>query len=414
MYIKKGHIFNIEQWLSLSFVITMGISVWAVRTPNATVGSDLLRTILRFMVYALLLIELCFTLFFLYKNKFFINKLLFFVAICPIIYWLYIHIWAFEMESLGLSSPLITFLFALQSNNVKKNVYISFKKLIVVVSAIGIICYISYMFNLGLPYTVEPYYDGRSGQDYVNFFNISFLYINSESIRMCGIFNEPGWLGTTIALLLCYEKFDYRNISNWILFVAGILTYSLAFVVIIILGFMITNIDRIRGWMLIIMGILILMLILPSIKTSNPQINRLISRMTITSSGLVGDNRSSKTVDIILIDTLTSGRAFWGHGDGYAEYINSLKESKQILTIKTELINFGIVGTFILYVLPFFLCVVMCKGNKKALVFILCFWISLYQRPWLYIVSNYMLILATISFLTTDKMFSKFKLKVRP
>ena len=65
---------------------------------------------------------------------------------------------------------------------------------------------------------------------------------------MCGIFNEPGWLGTTIGLMLCYEEFEFKKISNWILLIAGLLTYSLAFIIIMIIGFVMRNIDKIKKW----------------------------------------------------------------------------------------------------------------------------------------------------------------------
>ena len=113
-------------------------------------------------------------------------------------------------------------------------------------------------------------------------------------------------------------------------------------------GFILRNIENIRKWILIATLLCFALFALPSIRTNNEQINHLIARLEITSKGLSGNNRSSSTVDNLLKETLTSYKCMFGHGDGYAEYINGENETKQILTIKTELINFGIIGTFIL------------------------------------------------------------------
>lgn len=401
MIIIKKNISYFNETLAIyGFFLTLAISIWAVRTPNSTLGSDSLRFILKIIFYLLIIIE--FTITFLLRKKIKVYKIMVLIAIWPIIYWAYIHLWSFEVESLAITSPIIAFMFALQNNNVKKKVFILFKKLLVLISLIGIVCYFSYCFKIPIPYSIEPYYDGRPNQNYVNYFNLSFLYINNTSLRMCGIFNEPGWLGTTIGLMLCYEEFEFKKISNWILLIAGLLTYSLAFIIIMIIGFVMRNIDKIKKWILLFFCLYLIIFILPSIKTNNKQLNMLISRMKITQTGLAGNNRSSETVDVLLQETLSSNKCLFGYGDGYAEYINKTKESKQILTIKTELINLGIIGTFLNYIVPLFFFLLLPHINRKSLIYIICFWISLYQRPWLYIVSNYMMILSVVSYLTTE------------
>ena len=394
-----------EKLLSFFFFLSLTITVWAVRTPHSELGPDWLRTFLAGFFYLLLLVEMATT--FLQYRKGRVKKNIFLIAIWPVLYWIYIHIWAFETESFAITSPVIAFVFALQSDTIKKNVFVLFKKLIIVTSLIGVLCYFAYVFKIGIPYSIAPYYDGRPYHNYVNYFNISFLYINSYSIRICGIFNEPGWLGTTIGLLLCYEEFKFKKTSNWILFVAGVLTYSLAFVLILVVGFIIRNITNIKKWGVLLIAVCVFFIVLPNIKTDNPQLNRLIARLELTSNGLKGDNRTTKTADDLLNETLSTSRCLFGYGDGYAEYYNGQKETAQILSIKTEVINFGIVGTFLLYIVPLFFFLKISRKNKKALFFVICFWISLYQRPWLYIVSNYMLLLSTISYLKEYEMCGK-------
>ncbi len=393
----QRNIFGYEKIIAFCFFLSISISVWAVRTPHSELGSDMLRAFLAGLFYILLIAEYAISLFLYRSGR--IKRILFLTALWPVLYWIYIHIWSFEIESLAITSPIIVFIFAIQNDTIKRIVFVLFKKLLIITSLIGIICYLSYVFGLGIPYTIAPYYDGRPYQNYVNYFNISFLYINSSSIRVCGIFNEPGWLGTTIGLLLCYEKFEMRKVSNWILLVAGLMTYSLAFVILFVVGFIIRNIAEIKKWIAIAICLGGILVVLPNINTDNPQLNKLIARLEFTSSGLKGNNRSSSTVDELLSETMSSKRFMFGYGDGYAEYYNGLKEYKQVLTIKTELINLGLVGTMLLYIVPFFFFWKLSHKNKKAMVFVICFWISLYQRPWLYIVSNYMLLLSIIPYI---------------
>jgi len=387
---KKIH-YCYKNLLAYCFLLTMAISVWAVRTPKSTLGTETLRLALKIIFYLLIVIE--FALTFLPQRRYKTTAVTILIAVWPVIYWGYIHAWAFNIESLALTSPVIAFLFALQNDKVKKTVFLLFKKFLIFVSFIGIVCYFTYILKLSIPYSIEPYYDGRPYQNYVNYFNVSFLYISGTNIRICGIFNEPGWFGTTIGLMLCFENLDFKKISNWVLIIAGLLTYSLAFVIIMAVGFILRNIENIRKWILIATLLCFALFALPSIRTNNEQINHLIARLEITSKGLSGNNRSSSTVDNLLKETLTSYKCMFGHGDGYAEYINGENETKQILTIKTELINFGIIGTFILYIVPLFFFLFSAHRNKKSLLFLICFWMSLYQRPWLYIVSNYMILL---------------------
>ena len=389
-----------EKIQSFCFFLSMAISVWAVRTPHSPLGPDWLRTILSLLFYVLLAVESVLSLFSVDYKDLHISVIL--LAFWPVLYWAYIHIWAFEMESFAITSPIIAFVFSLQNDKVKSNVYKLFKKLIIITSFIGIICYVAYISNLKIPYTITDYYDGRPYQNYINYFDVSFLYVTSSSTRLCGIFNEPGWLGTTIGLILCFEKYDLKKLENWILVIAGLLTYSVAFVLILAAGFIIRNIREYKKWIPIVLFLCVFLFILPNIKTGNQRVDNLISRLEISSGGLKGNNRATGTINELFAQTIASSKRWFGYGDGYAEYYNSLREYNQVLTIKTEIINFGIVGTFVLYIMPLFLLINRNTRKGKPLAFILCFWISLYQRPWLYIISNYMLLLSTISYLQSN------------
>lgn len=68
MIIIKKNISYFNETLAIyGFFLTLAISIWAVRTPNSTLGSDSLRFILKIIFYLLIIIE--FTITFLLRKK---------------------------------------------------------------------------------------------------------------------------------------------------------------------------------------------------------------------------------------------------------------------------------------------------------------------------------------------------------
>lgn len=70
-----------------------------------------------------------------------------------------------------------------------------------------------------------------------------FIESNSQALpwggiisRLCGMFDEPGTIGTISALLLAARAFEIRRWQAIVLWIAGILSFSLAFVVLVTVG----------------------------------------------------------------------------------------------------------------------------------------------------------------------------------
>ena len=95
-------------------------------------------------------------------------------------------------------------------------------------SILGIIASFSFIFKLGLPYEIVPYYFGD--EYYINYYFAYLYWGGSEGVvfRLCGLFNEPGYFGTVSAILLINEKLHLKRISNLLLFIAGFFTFSAA------------------------------------------------------------------------------------------------------------------------------------------------------------------------------------------
>ena len=81
----------------------------------------------------------------------------------------------------------------------QRKIYTLYRRFLVLSSFIGILCYLLYMFNVNL-YTIKPYY-GNVTVDYAVYIDFKVCYLYGLIWpRLCGLFNEPGYLGTFLAL----------------------------------------------------------------------------------------------------------------------------------------------------------------------------------------------------------------------
>lgn len=67
--------------------------------------------------------------------------------------------------------------------------------------------------------------------------NVTALPWGGALYRLCGIYDEPGMIGTVSAFLLAANRFRIKSPVNIILFVGGLLSFSLAFAVLTVSGF---------------------------------------------------------------------------------------------------------------------------------------------------------------------------------
>lgn len=73
--------------------------------------------------------------------------------------------------------------------------------------------------------------------------------------RLCGIYDEPGTVGTIAALLLAADRFRLNHFRGLITFVAGLMSFSIAFAILCLVGLAATAIIR-RQWILVLAAIL--------------------------------------------------------------------------------------------------------------------------------------------------------------
>lgn len=377
--------------VTLLCIIILLISSWAGFSEGSKFATDDLRRTLNYSLWifggvALLLGSKV--------KKFSVFELTAMLSI--LIYRGYNIFYAYDYRGLGLTNIFLGIFICLQTDEIRAAVFKYFKYIMVVISIIGIFCYISYTLKLGISYTVVERGGGVSWIDY------HICYLMNEygrMTRLTGFFDEPGYLGTWVAFFLCADGLNLRKKENIILFIAGILTFSLAFVLLLMIYFILMNLSNWKRWIWAVILVLLYIFALPNAKTGNYAVDRILERMMFTEEGLVGNNRYGSAFERVWQQTINNGKIYFGYGAGYAEIFGT-GEGQGLSSIKSYLVNFGIVGTVIIFG-PILISSVrqsLKKKNRGMFLYIVITFISLYQRPYLFVTPYFIIFICGVSY----------------
>ena len=307
------------------------------------------------------------------------NKISFsIIIIVPIIYLLLFTLNVYQDSSS--SFDVIQFLkmlpIFLVTSKIRKKVLNYYRYLLIAMAFFGILAFALHYITPSSFCRVVDYY-GRSGGAYLDY-GYAFLYQdNSFLVRLCGLFNEPGYFGTISALILCWQKFNFKKLGNTIIFIAGIMTFSVAFFVIIFIYLAVISFKKPALFISMILAVAFFLFALPNIDFGNAIINSFVSRIYFIDGSIAGDNRSNQFIDAALKGALASNPLF-GYGVGYSSFAFS---AYSISTYKTYIIDNGLVGFFLLYGSIAFSLFKRFKFDICSIAFLLSFFASVYQRP---------------------------------
>lgn len=360
---------NKKRKIALSAMLLLIVAIinsLAIYSPDTTLSSGKLRFVLVCVVYAA-------TLFCLVVRI--TNRTKITLHVLPAIIYLCLIYLDGDSEKFSLLLLLIFTLFVSLPGRYKRDVYSMYRKFLIITSGVGLILFSGICLGLPIPYRVVPYYgDFTLTASYLNFY-IGSAYTDGLISRFCGVFNEPGYLGTISALVLCIERMNFRKIGNVILLLCGVATFSMAFFVIVFIYLVLLSIKRPIVFVLLLSVGIFIVYILPTLSLG-AGFEVLISRFTITDGSFEGDNRSNELVDRYLNHLLNSSDLMWGYGRGFTARLGT-----SISTFKSYIIDYGLGG----FILSFgsLLISALCYGKKNlySLFFIICFFISVYQRP---------------------------------
>lgn len=307
---------------------------------------------------------------------------------------------------------------ALVSLAEKEQLIVAFKYLkwfLVVTGAIGIITYISFLIGLPLPHEIVPYYAenmSAMGYAYVDY-GISYLVISADNgLRLCGLFNEPGYFGTFAAMILIIERLNLRKKENVILLIASVLTFSFAFFVVVGIYFILSRLKiNVKSIALILIVLCIPIYVLPNIHFSDPNLQSLVDRFSVQDGKLAGDNRNTEDFMDLYEHEMSNPTVFWfGKGTGY---ISTTTINSSNASIRNIIIQYGYFGLLFFYGLLFLIAwkeISKCPDRNlrfSALLYIILFYISLYQRPYLYALNYFILFFGGIYYILASDEYNK-------
>lgn len=342
----------------------------------------------------------CFVILIIFKKRLSIptNVLL---TILPFINWSIVVFHHYDEADLNVAKEtLILFVlisFTLFPLDLKIRTFELFYKIIIITSAISIVLYVLYATGIDIGFSIEDYYGQRQNAWYVKWL-IFAIYQNNSELRLCGIFNEPGGLGTVCGLLFAGR---YRYSKKWekiLLLVTIGFTFSLAGFLLVVAFYAMKIIRAKRNnpglLMMLTMSSLLLILLLPRIDFGNEMINHFFDRLEIIDGKMAGDNRQYVVPPAIYDEFIKSSEALFGKGIGYFLTIGAG------LSYKIFVLDYGILGFSFLVAAWLLTAWRESKGNADCHDFLLIFTISLYQRPYLLTsIYGYVLLFGGISWI---------------
>lgn len=327
------------------------------------------------------------------------------LSLWPLVYWV-VDLLHSDNPSIFSLMPLLTLVFyCLLKKNLIIDVYKTFRGVMILISIIGIICYIGFITGFIPPWSYENFYEDGVPSMYASY-KVSLLYISTSGAlcRLCGIFNEPGWMGTICAMLLIAENLNLKSKGNIILFFAGILAFSLAFWLLLLLYYVIDSVyNRKKKSILIIVLAVAFYYYLPHIQTGNEMIDKFLERFIIEDGQLAGNDRTTDDLMIIWNEVVNDSSKLWL---GLGRDIGWTGSSSYLSLI----IKYGILGCIIIYFPFFFLLILHFRKSKYALLLIVAFIASMYQRPHIFMLIFFIILIGGCELLSFNQDINKIKL----
>lgn len=276
----------------------------------------------------------------------------------------------------GVFSLLLCMVYMLQRSSTKAKIFHYFYIAIQVLNALSILVWLLYQLKVDVLFDTVPYYLG-GWANYKKLF-IFAIYHPSESVvrisdRLCGVFNEPGALGTICALMFIASFQHTKWWEKVLLLAAGSLTYSAAFF-ILIFGFIVVYfVQKDIRYLPVAILVALFFIQIPYIDWGTDALNEMAARLQITEEGFAGDNRIDEDFQIRYEAMKKTTDIYWGYGKNFA-FADATSSYIKLI------VQFGYVG-FGLLAMEWILCAVGMAKNNNQWIYFVFFCISLYQRP---------------------------------
>lgn len=371
-----------EKKIGLLYCVIAALSTLAINHSDTTLPE---REFVDFF-YIISFFSFVFSCILIQKNRFSCyHKWLLFIFV---FWWLLNTFYRYDFSTInfGLFTFFTLILLCYLNKNVIYQAFSYYINYMTIMSCFGVFSYFCMAFSINIPKTVCSYYGERLGDGILYFdYYFSYIVIEDAYVRLCGLFNEPGYYGTFLSLCLIANGVNFKDKRNVILMIAGCLTFSAAFFITLICYFVYLAIIRKKYYILLIGGVAIFLINIIEIKNEN--IVRLLERLTFEDGKLVAINRTSNSLDYLFSRMLSSSDFLWGYGGGYLVSNNYVGN----LSYKNSIIEFGLIACGIYWGGLFAKGIHCAHKNINAIVFVILFMVNIYQRPGIFL-SGYMLI----------------------
>lgn len=274
-------------------------------------------------------------------------------------------------------SLLYGILFLSLSRDLQKPIIRKFLWLLAILLLLGIIEYLLYQFahigfiisNVTRTTVVKESY----------FIHLIFNIISSTAIipRFQCLADEPGRIGTLCGLLLFFTwKVKSLRLPFYVILFSGILSFSLAFYVLLAVFLFASFRFNIRNIVLMIIASVVLFQLLKE----NLEV-LIITRIDVEDAEDL-DNRTTDTFDIYFDKAYDNGQLWLGVGAGNLPPQIRLGENGGNAGAKNWIFQYGIIGFFMVFIM-YNILYRMRNNNRMVIydyIFLLIFWISFYQR----------------------------------
>lgn len=245
-----------------------------------------------------------------------------------------------------------------------------------ILMSISLVAYILFLSGVPFPGTVVEY------QQY--FMDNHYFFLQKEMFRFQSVFLEPGHMTMGLAPLLFINKYNLKNRYVLILFIAQMLSLSLAGYMMMMIGYSVLFLfDKQSKKSKLISVLLSVILIFPvAIFMQNSFENNVFDdlifrRMQFDNGHFVGDNRSSVYLDRQFEDVVSSSDILTGR------YFNAEMSEKGVAGYKKFIVQYGLIGC-VLLILSFFSThkLLIYKHRRNAFLLVIMILLLLLQNAY--------------------------------
>lgn len=292
----------------------------------------------------------------------------------------------------SVANMCILSILCLTPNNAR-DIFTHFRKIYSVVITVSLVVFVLVMFiGVKLPsYEIVPLNNLKNEVVYHAYpFLVVYESFGIILPRFCGLFDEPGVVGTIAGGILLAERYNFKDKFNYPILLSGLMSASLFFMVVTIVYLLFFANLKTK------IGLVTILLIIFISLAGNEIFDKLIfSRLDFNNGKFSGDTRLSGLSDSWYKSFQESTSYYWGLGNNaHAKY------NQGGCSYIDLIIDYGVIF-LIFYVTTICLYAkTKIKYFKNYLVYLFLLFGIIYQRPFITFLGYFFLIIVPIHMLS--------------